>query len=51
MQEENLTIDIGYGERKREGAVGVDFRRTASVNVVADARLLPFRDECFAHAC
>jgi len=37
-------LDIGCGESKREGAIGVDFRKTSLVDIVADARMLPFRD-------
>jgi predicted SAM-dependent methyltransferase len=45
----SLMLDIGCGESKIEGALGLDIRRTNSVNVVADARFLPFRDESFNH--
>lgn len=44
-----LTLDIGCGESKREDAIGVDFRKTSSVDVVADAHQLPFIDESFDH--
>ena len=40
-------LDIGCGERKKKGCIGLDLRKTSSVNVVADARMLPFRDEAF----
>ncbi len=43
-----MILDVGCGEDKK-GDVGVDLRRTKFVDVVADARLLPFRDECFDH--
>jgi predicted SAM-dependent methyltransferase len=46
---ESLTLDIGCGESKREGAIGVDFRKTSSVDIVADARQLPFINESFDH--
>ena len=42
-------LDIGCGERKKKGCIGLDLRKTSSVNVVADARMLPFRDEAFDH--
>lgn len=42
-------LDIGCGESKRAGAIGVDFRKTSSVDVVADARQLPFINESFDH--
>jgi len=45
----DLMLDIGCGESKREGAIGVDFRKTNSVDVVADARQLPFINESFDH--
>lgn len=44
-----LTLDIGCDESKREGAIGVDFRKTSSVDVVADAHWLPFINESFGH--
>ena len=40
-------IDIGCGDSKRVGFVGVDVRKTKAVDVIADARKLPFRDSCF----
>ena len=40
-------LDIGCGERKKKGCIGLDLRKTSSVDVVADARMLPFRDEAF----
>lgn len=42
-----LGLDIGCGEKKRAGAIGLDLRRTVSPDVIADARMLPFRDELF----
>jgi predicted SAM-dependent methyltransferase len=43
-----LTLDIGCGERKMaSNAIGLDVRRTKAVDIIADARLLPFRDEAF----
>jgi len=42
-----LGLDIGCGENKRSGMIGLDFRRTVSTDVIADARMLPFRDESF----
>jgi len=46
---EGLVLDLGCGESKIEGAIGVDFRKTSLVDIVADARMLPFRDESFCH--
>jgi predicted SAM-dependent methyltransferase len=46
---EKCAIDIGCGEIKKDRAIGVDFRKTPCVNVVADARCLPFRDESLDH--
>lgn len=45
----SMMLDIGCGESKRAGAIGVDIRKTSSVDVVADARMLPFKDSCFDH--
>ena len=42
-----LGIDIGCGDRKRPEFIGVDVRKTKAVDVIADARKLPFRDSCF----
>lgn len=41
-------LDIGCGKNKK-GDVGLDVRKTNSVDVVADAHMLPFRNECFDH--
>jgi predicted SAM-dependent methyltransferase len=41
-----MMLDIGCGEKKR-GYIRLDLRKTSSVDVVADARALPFRDEAF----
>ncbi len=40
-------LDIGCGESKKQGAIGLDLRRAGSVDIVADARFLPFKDESF----
>jgi predicted SAM-dependent methyltransferase len=42
-------LDIGCGDNKRVGFIGVDIRRSKAVDVVADARKLPFRDGSFDH--
>jgi len=42
-----LGLNIGCGENKRSGMIGLDLRRTVSVNVMADARMLPFKDRSF----
>jgi predicted SAM-dependent methyltransferase len=45
-----LICEIGCGERKMfDGSIGVDIRRTAKTDVLADARKLPFKDGCFDH--
>jgi predicted SAM-dependent methyltransferase len=41
-----MILDIGCGDNKK-GDLGLDLRKTASVDILADARLLPFRDESF----
>ena len=48
MKSGQLKLDIGCGEVKR-GDIGVDLRKTDSVDIVADARMLPFRDGSFDH--
>jgi predicted SAM-dependent methyltransferase len=45
----DLTLDIGCGEKKIEGSMGLDFRKTGSVDIIADARHLPFQNESFDH--
>jgi predicted SAM-dependent methyltransferase len=42
-------LDIGCGESLKKGDIGVDFRKTSSVDIVADARMLPFKDASFDH--
>lgn len=49
IEHSKLTIDIGCGESTKEGAIGVDFRRLDSVDIVADATQLPFKDESLDH--
>lgn len=45
---QKLICEIGCGECKVfEGSIGVDIRRTAKTDVLADARKLPFKDGCF----
>lgn len=46
MRLQRLTLDIGCGERKK-GDIGIDLRKTGAVDVIADARMLPFKDESF----
>jgi predicted SAM-dependent methyltransferase len=47
-EEVELTLEIGCGERKDHiNSIGLDIRRTETVDVVADARMLPFVDGCF----
>jgi len=44
-----LGLDIGCGETKQSGFLGLDFRVTFIVDILADAHMLPFRDEIFDH--
>ena len=42
---QRVVVDLGCGERKYPGAIGVDFVRLEPVDVLADANFgLPFRD-------
>ncbi len=41
-------LDIGCGENKK-GEIRLDLRRTKSVTIIADARMLPFKAESFDH--
>lgn len=47
MCKDILGLDIGCGENKKAGMIGLDFRRTVSVDVIADAFMLPFMNESF----
>ena len=44
-----MTLDLGCGQNKRPGAVGVDLNRDTAADVVAhiDRGSLPFRDDSF----
>ena len=37
---ERRILDVGCGESKLEGAIGVDIRKTKAVDIIADARHL-----------
>ena len=39
-------LDVGCGHHKM-GEIGIDREKTASVDILADARMLPFRDRVF----
>ena len=41
-----MKLDVGCGEKKN-GDIGVDVRKTALVDILADAQMLPFKDEVF----
>jgi len=49
----SLVLDVGCGENKR-GTIGVDIKRTKTVDVLCDAHHLPFLDRvfegCYAYA-
>jgi predicted SAM-dependent methyltransferase len=45
--EKRLMLDIGCGESNKEGAIKIDIRKTDLVDIVADARVLPFKEESF----
>ena len=49
MQRDELSLNIGCGETS-DGDVRVDFIRTSTVTVIADALNLPFRDCTFTQA-
>jgi predicted SAM-dependent methyltransferase len=46
VKDKGLVLDIGCGENKK-GDIGIDIRETKVVDIVADARFLPFRDYSF----
>jgi predicted SAM-dependent methyltransferase len=43
-----MILDLGCGDYKIDGAIGLDLRRTACVDIVADAQRLPFKDGSFS---
>jgi hypothetical protein len=43
-----MMLDIGCGESKK-GDIGLDLRKLCSVDIVADAHVLPFKAESFDH--
>ena len=45
----SFVVDIGCGESKLEGALGIDLRVADSVDLVADGLNLPFRDGAVDH--
>ncbi len=40
-------LDVGCGSTRHKGFVGLDIRRTAGADLLADAHFLPFTDEAF----
>lgn len=44
-----LILDIGCGNNKKVGAIGLDAMRHSQVDIIADAHFLPFKDEVFDH--
>ena len=40
-------IDIGCGEKKVDGAIGLDRRKTRSIDIIGDATMLPFKSNSF----
>jgi len=47
----SLILDVGCGDNKIEGAIGLDLRRTKNVDIIADAsaKYLPFKEGVFDH--
>ncbi len=43
-------LEIGCGEEKTiDGSIGIDIRKVGMIDVIADARNLPFKNNCFDH--
>ncbi len=42
-----MILNIGCGDSTKKGEVGLDIRKMISVNIIADAHMLPFKDESF----
>ena len=48
MSNSRLILEIGCGEEKSYNeSIGLDIRRTVRVDIISDARRLPFKDCCF----
>lgn len=47
MHKDELGLDIGCGENKKKGMIGLDLRRTPSADVITDAHFLHFKDGSF----
>lgn len=45
-----MMIDIGCGNHKVEGCVGVDIKKTSKVDILASVYNLPFKDKTFDKA-
>jgi predicted SAM-dependent methyltransferase len=43
-------LDVGCGDHKQSGAIGVDIQRKRGVDVLASVDALPFRAASFSHA-
>jgi predicted SAM-dependent methyltransferase len=46
---EKLTLDIGCGNKKRPCSIGIDIKRSKGIDIIADARFLPLKDECISY--
>ena len=50
MSRKRLICEIGCGDRKEiDESIGIDIRKIKGVDIIADARKLPFKDNCFDH--
>jgi len=49
MVVKNFILDIGCGKNKKKYAIGLDFKKNSSADIIADAHYLPFRNESFNH--
>lgn len=47
-----MNVNLGCGEKKINGAIGVDFRKTNATDIIHDLRVFPwpFEDEQFENA-
>jgi len=45
--EEFIYLDVGCGEAKRNGCIGLDLRELKGVDIISDANKLPFRNNIF----
>lgn len=50
MSPKKWICEVGCGDKKViKESIGIDIRKTGEIDIVADARNLPFKENCFYH--